>query len=75
MAFLSVSMSFHWIRVTSPIRAAVSLSVWSSAAVFGVAAAIMVSISASVGMNAGSVDSCLYWGLVHVFPIDFKKPS
>jgi len=61
--------------VTSPILAPVSLSVWSSAAVFGVAAAIRMSISASIGMKAGSVDSCLYWGLVHVLPIDFKKLS
>ena len=61
--------------MTSPILAPVSLSVWSSAAVFGVAAAIRMSISASIGMKAGSVDSCLYWGLVHVLPIDFKKLS
>jgi len=51
MVFLSWSMCVHLSFSISPMRAPVSLSVWSSVAVFGLAADMRLSISVSVGMK------------------------
>jgi len=51
MALRSVSTCCHFKNSISPILAPVSLSVWSSAAVFGCPALIRLSISCSVGMK------------------------
>ena len=67
------SMSVHFAVSTSPILAPVSFSICRSVAVLGAAPAISASISCSVGMN-GSFVSRLYFGLFHVFPINFKNP-
>lgn len=74
MVLLSRSSCVHWSFSISPILAPVSLRVWSSVAVLGLADAIRLSISCSVGMK-GIVLSRLYCGLVHVLAMYFTYPE
>jgi len=63
-------MCIHLSFSSSPILAAVSLSVCRSVAVFGLPAVISVSSSCSVGMN-GSPFSSVYFGGVYVAFMNF----
>lgn len=66
-------MSFHCVLEISPIRAPVSFRSCRSVEVLFEPADIRESMSFSVGIN-GRVDSLLYFGCVHVLPINLKYP-
>jgi len=66
-------MSAHFSLSISPIRAPVSFSSCKSVEVFVVPDAIRESTSFSVGMK-GIFDCIVYFGFVHVFPINRKYP-
>jgi len=68
-----VSICDHSRGAISPIRAPVSLSSCMSVAVVGLADAMRLSISCSVGMYGG-VNSRLYCGSVHVLFMDLRYP-
>lgn len=72
--FPSVSRSFHSTLVASPILLSVSFRNWRSGAIVLPAEFMSASISSSRGMKM-IFSSALYFGLFHVFPMNFKYPS
>jgi hypothetical protein len=67
-------MSVHLRLWASPMRAPVSLRIWSMVANLGLHDAISMSISFSVGMN-GMCVSALYVGLFHLIPLYLRYAS